>query len=322
MMRPWKAWVAAVSVPMDARILAMVRILAASCVVFDLARVGLLGLADDFFLPYVLGGISQIHDSALVVDVLFGDATGPVLYGVSLAAMSLVALGIGGRPVQLLAILAYAQLGHLNPPGDRGVDRILRTTLLALLFSNAHRVWALGPWLRKKASPATVSSAVPWFLRFFLVDVYLSAGISKLMATPQWLDYRSHPVLYRILSDPMAGRLDPVAAEALTPLWNAGGWFTIVMELGSVLIVTRLAPWWAVAGIGMHLGIAATMHLGMFSWGMLALYPVLLAPWLGPRLAKLSSDRRRPRATATPSSTSSVPQDSAAGTSATRHDGR
>jgi hypothetical protein len=27
----------------------------------------------------------------------------------------------------------------------------------------------------------------------------------------------------------------------------------------------------------MHLGIALTMDLGMFSWGMLALYPILLA---------------------------------------------
>ena len=29
--------------------------------------------------------------------------------------------------------LAYAQLGHLYPPGDRAIDRILRTALLILL---------------------------------------------------------------------------------------------------------------------------------------------------------------------------------------------
>ena len=32
-------------------------------------------------------------------------------------------------------------------------------------------------------------------------------------------------------------------------------------------------------GALMHLGIALTMTLGMFSWGMLALYPILLAPF-------------------------------------------
>ena len=33
----------------------------------------------------------------------------------------------------------------------------------------------------------------------------------------------------------------------------------------------------SIAGASMHLGIALTMDLGMFSWGMLALYPILLA---------------------------------------------
>lgn len=283
----WQRWVLAASAPVDARVLGLVRILAATCVVVDLLLAGALGLVDDLWTPYVAGGISQIQDPSLWADQLLGEATGPVLYGVSLGGMVLVALGIGGRPVQLLAILAYAQLGHLYPPGDRGVDRVLRTALLALLFSNAHRSLSLGPWLRGRPQVQTVTAAVPWFLRIFLVDVYLSAGIAKLMTTPAWLQVREYPVLYRILADPMAGRLDPVAASEVMWLWTLGGFFTIALELSSPLLLTRWSRWWAAIGLALHLGIAATMHLGMFAWGMLSLYPVLMMPWITASLDRL-----------------------------------
>ena len=38
--------------------------------------------------------------------------------------------GVAARPALLIGVLAYAQAGHLYAPGDRGIDRILRTVLL------------------------------------------------------------------------------------------------------------------------------------------------------------------------------------------------
>ena len=56
----------------------------------------------------------------------------------------------------------------------------------------------------------------------------------------------------------------------------------------SIVLLVAMIPMWAVvvllAGAGFHLGIAATMHVGTFSWVALAAYPVLLHPETGARL--------------------------------------
>ncbi len=57
-------------------------------------------------------------------------------------------------------------------------------------------------------------------------------------------------------------------------------WATVALELSSLLLLTRWAPWWGIVGALMHVGIFSMMELGMFSWGMLALYPIVFAPWL------------------------------------------
>ena len=151
--------------------------------------------------------------------------------------------------------------------------------ILLLLFSGAHRRLSLldGPTVEKIAAwPADV-------LRWVLMLVYLSSGVAKLMAEPDWLGFRGTPVLYRLMTDPLASWVDPLAAEPYQPVFRVLGWATILVECSSPLILTRWAPYWALCAAPIHLGIAVTMKLGMFSWGMLALYPVLLAPWLGKR---------------------------------------
>ena len=58
---------------------------------------------------------------------------------------------------------------------------------------------------------------------------------------------------------------------------------------------------WAPLGVFMHLGIASTMELGMFSFGMLALYPVFFADPSTKKLLRPAWTMRR----TTPPSTSS-----------------
>ena len=116
-------------------------------------------------------------------------------------------------------------------------------------------------------------------LRWLLMIVYLDAGFVKLPTALRWLD-PAQPELYTILTDPLAGRLDAATWAAHPwPFWF-GGLATLVVECSAVLVLTRWAPYWACFACFIHLGIAATMDLGMFPWGMLALYPVLWAPWL------------------------------------------
>ena len=39
-----------------------------------------------------------------------------------------------------------------------------------------------------------------------------------------------------------------------------------------------LRRWWMLVGVGLHVGIAATMALGIFPYAMLALYPAFFHP--------------------------------------------
>jgi len=193
--------------------------------------------------------------------------------------MALTSAGLWMRPAIIIGVLAYAQLGHLYPPGDRAIDRILRSALLILLFSGADRTIALG-----RTSNDPIPAWPAHMLKYFLVLVYLSAGLAKLIQQPGWLSLTADPPLLRILIDPMAGDLDPLFWAQFPWLFRLGGFATIAFELSSPLLLTRHAHRLAVVGIFMHLGIAATMTLGMFSRGVLAFYPLLLAPFILPHL--------------------------------------
>ena len=96
-----------------------------------------------------------------------------------------------------------------------------------------------------------------------------------------------------ILANPASGSLDPVFWSDYPWIFIAGGWATLLLELSAPLILTRWCRWWALAGVILHLGIASVMHLGMFAWGMLALYPVLFSPWTERALDWVASKRAK-----------------------------
>ncbi|RME25069.1 MAG: hypothetical protein D6798_09750 [Deltaproteobacteria bacterium] len=280
----WGWWLRRTGRQMDARILALLRILVCLCVVADLLRIAQLGLVDDIFRLYEDGGINAHPDRAAVVIDLFGPDGGILTFWVTVAALTLAMVGLWTRPALLVGILAHAQLGHLYNPGDRGIDRILRTVLLILLFSGAHRRFALGLRLFGQPAAARVPAWPADLVRWLMVMVYLSAGIAKIAQQPAWLGAARWPVVYRIMTDPMAGRVDPVTTQGWWWLWTLMGFATIAVELGSPLLLTRFARYWSLLALSMHAGIFLGMDLGMFSLGMASLHVLLLAPWLLPLL--------------------------------------
>lgn len=289
----WRWWLRRCERLVDARVLALVRVLLCLCVLLDLLRIAQLGLVDDFYRLYEHGGINAHPDSTLrIVDWLGPDA-GIAAYWGCVGLFALGALGLATRPALLAAVLLYAQVGHLYNPGDRGIDRIVRTVLLILVFSQAHRRLAL--WLRLR--PGGRRDWIPaWpmdLVRWLMVMVYLSAGIAKLMQRPDWLGWSKNPVAYRIMTDPMAAWFDPELAHRAWPLWVAAAWATILVELSSPLILTRWARWWSLAALPMHAGIAFFMDLGMFSYAMVSLHLLLLYPWLLPLLDRVPAFRNR-----------------------------
>ena len=276
MTRFWHWWVARSEREMDSRILAFLRISVPLVVIIDLLRLAWLGLVPFIFRTYDEGGLSRFQDEALFIESLSPQWAGPVAWLVALVFMGVIASGRWMRSAIVIGALAYAQLGHLYPPGDRGIDRILRTVLLILFFSQANRRWSMDPRPALSRIPAWPVDLIRWML----VLVYLGAGVSKLMQQPRWLATSGTPVLYRILCDPMAARVDAVWAASFFGLWRVLGWVTVLFEISAFLAFTRWARYWALVGLGMHIGILLTMKLGIFGLGMLILYPVFFVPWV------------------------------------------
>ena len=273
--RAWFAWVSRCAQKTDPMPQALTRVFLGLCVVFDLVRVGQLGLVQDFFRSYEYGGLSQQQfDRMLWITEVSPEWGGLVAWGLCLLCALLVVLGVAVRPSIVVFLVLYAQLGHLYPPGDRAIDRLIRTAMLILLFSGAHRAFRI-----RGGDSATKIPAWPVaMITFVLVLMYMSAGIHKVWVNPQWLAWTGDVPLYRILTDPMSGKVDAVWAADWMGIWRVLGWFTILFEIGSFLLLTRWGRWWALLGLTMHLGLVFTMHLGMFSWAMLAFYPILLGP--------------------------------------------
>ena len=269
----WSRWVAFTGRPVDARPLIWLRILMPLCVIGDFADMFLRG-ADRAILHTIDHGgmIPKNGDMYLFPG---WDAAGPAVVAVTAAAMLMVSIGKFTRPALVVAILGYAQVGHLYPWGDRAIDHMIRTILIILLFS--------------PVSAADVGRTVTgWtedLIRWILVMMYMAAGINKITASVHWFVPGPSPALYRIMTSPIEAHLDPVFWSNVPWLFYLAGLFTLVLEMTApVLLWRRWTPYWAVGGALMHLGIAFGMKLGMFSWGMLSFYPMLFAPWILPLL--------------------------------------
>jgi hypothetical protein len=229
----WARWVAHTSREVDSRPLRLVRALVAACLLGDLAAMAWRGALEAVLLPASAGGLgSEPSPQAWFAGAWWA---GGLWYGVGWLALPWVFAGRAVRPALALALLASAQLGHLYVPGDRGIDRLLRTVLLVLLFSRA----------TDDRPPVKVAAWPMDLLRWLLAIVYLQAGIAKLDAEPGFLDLHQ-PELYEILCEPAVGRLDPLTWRPVPWLFTAGGAVALALELSAPLLVTRWARWWAV----------------------------------------------------------------------------
>ena len=286
--RTWHWWTDRCNRPVDVRPVALMPMSLALAVIVDQLKLLSVGMVDTVYQLYEYGGLAGFHrEQFWFLDA--GPSAGPTLWAVMMGSMVCILLGVATRPAMLIGVLAYAQLGHLYPTGDRGVDRIVRTAFLMLMFTNAHRCYSLGNVLRKRARLTTTPGWISDVVHLFLMLAYMAAGFAKLPKTPAWIWADGSPMLYRILTDPMAARLDPTSTtwRALWPLFRVAGAVTVVWEVLSPMFLTRYARWWGIVGVLMHVGIALTMKLGMFSYGMLSLYFVVMAPFLSPLLDRV-----------------------------------
>lgn len=311
MRRGWEQWVALWDRREPATSMALVRIFVGAVVLFDLLWILRLDLVEALWAASPEGGLGFLGQGRPLPPAyrLFGasSTTAWLLFGASLGAALALSAGLFSRASALVLLFSQGQLAAALPGGDRGIDVALRAFLLLLALSHAGDTLSLDA--RRRGRPFVDDTAVPAWPRYLMllqvVWIYFSAGVNKFQSL--WYPPGGCIALHHVLHDPHYARFDPSWVVWARPLTQLGTFTTMVFEIGAPLLlialhlenatgeptrlrrmVAAIRPRWLFLGVGafFHLGIAATLKIGIFPFGMLALYPALVPPELWRRLVR------------------------------------
>lgn len=303
MKRLFESWVRFWDQRESPRSLCATRVLVGLTLVGDLAYVQLLGARTAAWAPPPAGlgwGASSAQPPLAARLLGASSETAALLFWLALGAALLFTVGALFRPAAWLLAMALTELAHFAPDGDRGIDKLLRIVVIVLALSGAGQRWSLDAWLRRRrghAAPAAVHAWPRYLLFAQLCWMYFSAAHNR--SGHAWWPQGGFAAISQILSDPHMARFAPGLATQIHPLLQTATALTMLFEMSAPLLIVvtfldrrpgrggLIGAWlrrfrvrwlWLALGCCLHLGIALTMRLGIFPFGVLALYPLLLHP--------------------------------------------
>ncbi|GDX82179.1 hypothetical protein LBMAG42_39900 [Deltaproteobacteria bacterium] len=299
MKRLWFAWRALWAGDEHPRVMATVRIALSLVFLYDLLQVWRFHLVVPLWGPADAGGMGQPDRQRQVVELYQWFAadvhTARLAFGVLVVAVVCLAVGLFSQVAALVALLVYAQLARVLPEADRGIDLLIRNVLFLFVFVPSGRFAGLDAPIF-----GGLERIPAWSRRLLILQIvvmYFTAGIQKTAVA--WWPWGGFSALYIVLQDMAVARVPFAWLRALYPAtqlltaatmlfeWLAvfvplAHWFRWTRSRGGWLRAqfNRLdfVRWWLPLGVFMHLGIAATMQIGIFPWVMLALYPAFFHP--------------------------------------------
>ncbi|MEO0602097.1 MAG: HTTM domain-containing protein [Myxococcota bacterium] len=209
------------------------------------------------------------------------------VYGLGIVALVAFTVGAGTPVANLVVAVLLVSLHHRNPWIQNGGDRLLRIWALMMLVMPSGAVWSVDAWLRRRWG-LPLRRFVPAFglrlVQLQLVVMYTYTGLAKL-GDAAWLQ---GDAIYYALGDAGMSRapgwIDPIVQHGLARPWlrllDVG---TLIFEIGfgPLVLWSRTRTGTLVAGVALHIGIFATMSVGLFGpaavWGYQS-----LAPWAQP----------------------------------------
>lgn len=315
----WRDWVTLWSRTERPYTLALLRIVLAATVFADQLAILQLGLVEALWAPADVGGIGDpmgVVPPPLLYRLFAATTTTTwVAFGLWVASTLSFCLGLFTRASGLLMVLLYAQFALILPGGDRGIDMLLRNTLLVLALGASGAALSVdarrktGSWL---GDGAQVPAWPRYMLILQLIVVYFTAGVQKIGFA--WLPVGHFSALYIVLQDPAVAKtagMDLSAwygltqfSTATTLLWE---WSAPLLGLAIYYRDTRDRPGrlratfnrldfralWLLVGVLFHVGIHLTMRIGIFPFAMMALY---LCAWHPDELVALVRRPGRARA--------------------------
>lgn len=217
-----------------------------------------------------------------------------VLMGLTAVCGTLLVLGLATRVATAATWVLLLSIHNRVPVIINAGDTLLHVLLLWALFLPLSGRWSIDAWLRKRAaactpspSPQKVCSPASAAILLQVVLLYVAAGVYKLGNDDWW----SGLSLYYVMSFDAYAR--PAAAWMLQfpHLLKLLTWGTVALEIGGP--VAAFSPWQTAPirvlviafFVAFHLGIEATMTVGLFSWVSAAAWLLFLPTAFWDRLA-------------------------------------
>lgn len=283
-------------------VLALVRIGVGLVLLADLFWTWKLGLVAPLMTSEAQGGLSGLtpQTSAWFGWVGDGPRAAALLHAALAVAAALLALGGFTRTAAAAFLLLSAEWARILPDADRGIDLLLRNVLFVLAFSRAGDAFSLDAWWatgRWAGSGAPVPAWPRRVLVLQIVAMYFTAGVQKY--GQHWWPWGGWSALYVILQDWAVAAWDFSWARQPLPyfLTQVATVVTLAWQWSYPVVLwgTFEPPWppgalrraflrwrlhwlWIAVGIWFHVQLALTMELGIFPYGMLALYWVFVSP--------------------------------------------
>lgn len=245
------------------------------------------------------GGYRTLESQPLLMQLL-GGARPVVSWGLAVGTMIAglcLTVGLYTRIAAISSLVLFNTLTQINFHDGSAYDSLLTNQLFILIFAASGTTWSLDS-LRKVGSWQSEGFVPCWPRYVFiyqLVLCYWSTGLQKV--STHWLPGGELSAVYYVLQDPFWQRWDLtpglVHFYGVTQFGTAlTWWFEVLAPLLLLAFYyrhTRDQPgriraffnridyrlWFALIGVGFHLGIHLFMRVGPFSWIILAYYPAL-----------------------------------------------
>lgn len=214
-----------------------------------------------------------------------------LIYGLFMASIALIILGLWTRGALLYAVFAYLYYWHLHLHLLGGsFDRIFFFLLMVLLISGCDRTFSLRMYFKKGSWTAwePISALPQRLIALQITALYLGVGWQKL-----WLpDWQSGEIIRLSLMGRWATPLALAVGRLESPAW--------LMDLSNeaVKFCQFILPWlfwfaktrWLAIGLQAFFLIIVATFLGM--WWFLALIPASFAFWEPEKIQKWVSLRK------------------------------
>ncbi|ELZ44818.1 HTTM domain protein [Halorubrum californiense DSM 19288] len=212
------------------------------------------------------------------------------LLAVAVLAAGCLLVGYRTRAATGLSLILLASLYARNPYVINGGNTILVVFLLLSLFLPLDARWSLGtdPQSRLDSRICSVGTAVTLLT---LVSIYAANAVSK-YRSDAWVSGVAVPRIFQ-LGEFTVG-LGPLFSEQAAVLTAINWSWIALLSVSPVLVVAtgRLRTAATLAFVAAHLGMAATMRLGVFPFVMAAILLLFLPPEAWDRVEAVTSELR------------------------------